>query len=188
MRTLPLYAVEAIDHLVQPADFDGIDLASPALSLLNDFKHSHPTIVDADTPAAEVLEMMSHDHTRLKLVVDTHDELVGLIHIDQLSAQEIMRRVEKGGSRNDILVSDLMLPRARIRALSYQQLEHCRIMDVIHTLQSSGEQHCLVIDRESHQIRGVIWAQDVAERLHITLNIQKAPTFLNIFDSMSDKI
>ncbi|PSJ46650.1 histidine kinase [Zobellella endophytica] len=185
MKTLPLYAVEATDHLVQPADFTGAYLDSPALSLLSDFKHSQPTMIDADTRAADALEMMQHDHTRLKLVVDDRDELLGLIQLEQLSHQAIIRQVAKGDARHDILVTDLMLPRDKIKSFSYQQLEHSTIADVIHTLQSSGEQYCLVIDRESHQIRSVISVQDIAQRLHMPLDIRKTPTLLNIVDTHS---
>ena len=185
MKTLALYAVEAIDHLVQPDDFTDTTLNSPAMKVVTDFKHSQPNMVNASSTARDALEMMHQEQTKLKLVVDNDGELVGLLHIDQLSDQAIMRRVAKGVSRDDILVADLMRPRERIKALAYQQLKHCNIGDVINTLQSSGEQHCVVIDRESHQIRGVISAQDIARRLRVQLNIQQTPTFLHIFDSLS---
>lgn len=185
MKTLSLYSVEAIDHLVQPTDFEGMTLNSPALTVVTDFKHNQPNIVAASTTARDALDMMQQEQTKLKLVVDHDAELVGLLHLDQLSDQSIMRRIAFGDSRNDITVADLMRPRERIKALAYQQLQHCSIADVVNTLQSSGEQHCVVVDRESHQIRGVISAQDIARRLRMQLHIQQAPTFLHIFDSLS---
>ncbi|MBL1376795.1 CBS domain-containing protein [Zobellella iuensis] len=185
MKTLHLYAVEHRDHLVQPGDIPDLELNSPALGLLNDFKQNPPTMIDADTRAADVLEMMHHDHTKLKLVVDSREELLGLIHLDQLSDQAFVQRVANGDSRNEILVTDLMCPRDKLRALDYQQLQQGAIADVIHALQSNGERHCLVIDRESHQIRGLISARDIAQRLGMRLDIRKTPTFLNIFDSLS---
>ncbi|WP_397471739.1 CBS domain-containing protein, partial [Rheinheimera sp.] len=171
MKTLALYAVEAIDHLVQPADFDDTTLSSPALSVVTDFKHSLPNMISATSSASDALEMMQQEQSKLKLVVDNDGEMVGLLHLEQLSDQAIMRRVAFGDSRDDILVADLMRPRGRIKALAYQQLKQCNIADVVNTLQSSGEQHCLVIDRESHQIRGVISAQDIARRLKVNLHI-----------------
>jgi len=184
MKTLALYAVEAIDHLVQPADFEGATLSSPALSVVTDFKHSQPNMINASTSAADALEMMQQEQSKLKLVIDKEGELVGLLHIDQLSDQAIMRRIAFGQNRNDILVADVMRPRERIKALAYQQLKHCTIGDLVNTLQSSGEQHCVVIDRESHQIRGIISAQDIAKRLRMKLHIQQQPTFLHIFDNL----
>ena len=52
MKTLALYAVEAIDHLVQPADFDDTTLSSPALSVVTDFKHSLPNMISAASSAS----------------------------------------------------------------------------------------------------------------------------------------
>ncbi|MBZ9612437.1 CBS domain-containing protein [Rheinheimera maricola] len=185
MKTLSLYAVEAIDHLVQPADFDDTTLLSPALSVVTDFKHSQPNILSAATKACDAQDMMQQEHSRLKLVVDDSSELVGLLHLEQLSEQTLMRHIALGVNRDDIRVADVMRPRERIKALAYQQLQHCNIADVVNTLQSSGEQHCVVIDRESHQIRGVISAQDIARRLKVQLTIAQTPTFLHIFDSLT---
>jgi CBS domain containing-hemolysin-like protein len=185
MKTLALYPVEAIDHLVQPDDFDGTTLSSPALHVVTDFKHSQPNMISSTSSARDALEMMQQEQAKLKLVVDNDGEMVGLLHLEQLSDQAIMRRVAFGDSRDDIKVADLMRPRERIKALAYQQLKHCSIADVVNTLQSSGEQHCVVVDRESHQIRGVISAQDIARRLKMPLQIQQQPTFLHIFDSIS---
>lgn len=185
MKTLALYSVENIDHLVQPTDFSGTTLQSPALSIVTDFKHSAPNMIDANTGAREARLMMQQEHSKLKLVIDQDGELVGLLPIEQLSEQAMMRHIAFGASRDDIRVADLMRPRERIKALAYQQLQQCNISDVVNTLQSSGEQHCVVIDRINHQIRGVISAQDIARRLKMPLPIQQAPTFLHIFDSLA---
>ena len=102
MKTLALYAVEAIDHLVQPADFDDTTLSSPALSVVTDFKHSLPNMISATSSASDALEMMQQEQSKLKLVVDNDGEMVGLLHLEQLSDQAIMRRVAFGDSRDDI--------------------------------------------------------------------------------------
>ncbi|WNO60298.1 CBS domain-containing protein [Rheinheimera sp. MMS21-TC3] len=185
MKKLPLYTLESIDHLVQPADFAGTAMTSPALNVLVDFKHNQPNTILASTSAADALALMQQEQTKIKLVVDNNDILTGLIDVDLLSDQAIMRHVANGQNRLDIKVTDLMRPRDRIKGIAYQQLKNCTIADVINTLQSSGEQYCLVVDRENHQIRGIISAQDIARRLRIPLTIQQAPTFLHIFDSLS---
>jgi Mg2+/Co2+ transporter CorC len=117
-------------------------------------------------------------------VIDANQELIGLISYEQLSIQNVLQRLGKGVNRTDLTVADLMRPRSEIKALAYEQIKHCTIGDVLNTLQHNGEQHCLVIDTESHHIRGVISASDIANRLHIPVHIEKAPTFLNIFDRM----
>ncbi len=182
MRKLNVYTVDHIDHLVQPSEFHDTTLTSPALQIFNDFKVAAPAIVDADTPALEASEMMKHEHATIKLVGDAKQELIGLISTAELSTQNIMQHVSKDVKAADLLVSDLMRRREDIIALSYQQLQHCSVGDVLNTLQHNGEPYCVVIDLDSHQIRGVISAREIATRLHVPAPvIEPNPTFLSIF-------
>jgi len=185
MKTLSLFNLDAVDQLIQPTDFTETTLNSPALSVLSDFKHNQPTMIEGNTSAAQALQMMQLEHCQLKLVVDADERMLGLIHIEQLSEQALLRQVIQGNSRDEIKVRDLMRPRERIKALAYQQLQNCTIADVVNTLQSNGEAFCLVVDRDNHQIRGVIHAQELARRLHMPLAIRQQPTFLRIFDSLT---
>ncbi|WP_337879522.1 histidine kinase [Rheinheimera sp.] len=182
MRKLNLFAVETADHLVQPAEFADTSLDTAALEFVTDFKHNSPMMIDAETCAVEAEDMMKHEHSKLKLVIDANQEMIGLISFEQLSIQNVLQRMGKGINRKDLTVADLMLPRSEVKALAYQQLQHCSIGDVLHTLQSHGEQYCLVIDTDSHHIRGLMSAADIASRLHVPVHIEKTPTFLNIFD------
>lgn len=185
MRKLTVYTVDHIDHLVQPTEFSDTTLASPALQIFSDFRHSAPAILDAETKALEALDMMKHEHSTLKLVVDANREMVGLISTEQLSSQNIMQHVSKDVKASDLQVADLMRPRENILALSYQQIQYCTVGDVLNTLQHNGEQYCVVIDLDNHQIRGVISASEISGRLHLPpLEINKQPTFLNIFDRL----
>lgn len=185
MKKLALFNLDAVDQLMQPADFAETTLNTPALSVFTDFKQSQPTIIEGNTSAASAHEMMQQEHCQLKLVVDADEKMTGLIHIEQLSEQAIMRQVIQGADRHEIKVRDLMRPRDSVKALAYQQLQNCTIADVVNTLQSSGEQYCLVVDRDNHQIRGLIHAQDLARRLRMPLAIRQQPTFLRIFDSLT---
>ncbi len=185
MKKLALFNLDAVDQLMQPTDFAETTLQSPALSVFTDFKQSQPTMIAGTTCAAQALTMMQQEHSQLKLVVDSHNVLIGLIHIEQLSEQAIMRQVIYGAKRHEITVSDLMRPRDKIKALAYQQLQNCTIADLVNTLQSSGEQYCVVVDRDRHHIRGLIHAQDLARRLRMPLAIRQQPTFLRIFDSLN---
>lgn len=185
MRTLTTYHIDQIDHLIQPNEFADMSLKSPALHILNDFKTNPPAILDADTKALDALEMMKHEHSALKLVVDAKQEMVGILSTAELSSQNIMQHVSKDVKAADLSVGDLMRPRDNLMALSYQQLQYCTVGDVLNTLQHCGEAYCAVIDIEQHQIRGVISAREIASRLHIPpVDITRQPNFLNIFDRL----
>lgn len=184
MKKLHLFAVERADHLVQPTEFSDTTLNTTALHFVTDFKTNSPAMLDANTCAIEAAEMMHLEHSKLKLVVDQQQEMIGLISQEQLSSQHLMKRLGKGIQRKEVTVSDLMQPRSEIKALSYQQLQHCTIGDVLTTLQSHKEPYCLVVDTTSHHIRGLLCASEISKRLHISLHIEKGPTFLNIFNEV----
>lgn len=184
MRTLTAYTLDQIDHLVQPAEFQDATLKSPALSIFTDFRSSNPMLLDENTPALEAEEMMRHERSQLKLIVDSNREMVGVLSSDQFSSQNLMRLVNKDVKAKDLTVKDVMQPRAEVMGLSYQQLQHCTVGDVLNTLQKAGEPYAVVIDHENHQIRGIISARDITARLHIApVQIEKAPTLLTMLAS-----
>ncbi len=184
MKQLPLYSLDALDHLVQPSEFHQHELNTPAIQWLTDFQQHQPSLLEADTLATDALLMLEREHSDLKLVVDAKEELLGLIGPEQLSAQSIMRRVVLGEARNEVRVRDLMLPRARLKALAYDDLHHCRIGDVLNTLRREGQCYCLVLDRAQHQIRGVLSSEAIARRLELPWTVTPAPTFLQLCDSV----
>ena len=96
MKTLSLFNLDAVDQLVQPTDFTETSLNSPALSVLSDFKHNQPTMIEGNTSATQALQMMQLEHCQLKLVVDADERMLGLIHIEQLSEQALLRQVIQG--------------------------------------------------------------------------------------------
>jgi CBS domain containing-hemolysin-like protein len=119
-------------------------------------------------------------------VVDAACEMVGVLSSDQFSSQNLMRLVSKDVKAKDLTVKDVMQPRADVMGLSYQQLQHCTVGDVLNTLQKAGEPYAVVIDHEKHQIRGIISARDITARLHIApVQIEKAPTLLNMLNLAS---
>lgn len=181
MKNLHLVELDTTAHLVQPEEFYEISLDSSAHNIFTDFKKHKPLVIEADTPASDALYIMKKSHVRMQLVVDNNDEMIGTISQNELDEQQFLIQLNKGFDRDLILVRDLMLPRSEIKALDYTLLDNLTISDLIESLQKHGMQHCLVIDSESNQIRGVISATDIARRLHIPLEIQTPKTFADIF-------
>jgi CBS domain-containing protein len=134
MKTLRLYSLESIDHIVSPTDFDQLSLRSPALDVFTDFKNFKPLIIDEDTKAVDAHILMERAHVALKIVIDKNGEFSGIIGLDDLSDEILIKNVSLGVNRGDILVSDLMKPRNQIYAFDYEQLTHVWVMDVIEAL------------------------------------------------------
>jgi DeoR family transcriptional regulator, catabolite repression regulator len=188
MHTITLFPVNSVARMVQPDDFSELTINSPATEFFTDFKKHRPLTIDGSTPAIDVEMLMRRAHVRLKLVVDADGEFIGTISADDLSQQNFMIRIANGDRLHDITVSDMMCPKHEILALDIDQLERSSIGDVIESLQRSGQQHCLVVDRAHDHIRGLISASDVARRLHMPIRIEKVPTFVDIFKSIRPQL
>lgn len=185
MKKIHLMSLDNVEHLVQPEDFNEITSDSPALTIFTDFKQHLPLVIDADTPAIQADYMMKKAHVRLKLVVDENNELIGTISLQELNGQHIQILQNQGMDRKEINVRDLMIPRSQQKVVNYQQLVDATIGDVLDALQTNGTLHCLVVDTDQHQIRGIISASDIARRLHVPVEISAPATFVDIFRAVN---
>ncbi|MBV7314720.1 histidine kinase [Shewanella sp. NIFS-20-20] len=188
MKILNAYPIHKIDHLTQPHHLTNINLESAASEVFLDFHHAPPSMIDADTQAIGAQEMMRHEHCAIKMVIDRDEDLIGIITQEALSPQAITQHQNKFTPKGDITVADLMSPRDQLIALDFQQLLSSTVGDILNTLKLSGLSHCLVVDNQQHEIRGLVDAADIAERLHIPApQTSSKPSFLSIFKYLGGK-
>ncbi|WP_137168391.1 CBS domain-containing protein [Salinimonas lutimaris] len=180
MHSLPLYKTEQVDKLAWPQAQLAVTLHSPALEVMTDFAVREPIVIDDDTPAVELERLMKQSHVKMKLVLDKNEQFVGIVTLTDLSAQHIMQKVSEGRSREELSARDFMQPKTTLHSFDYEQLSRAKVGDVVETLKNNGHHHCLVTDRESHEIRGVISVSDIARILRLPLDIQQQPTFAEL--------
>lgn len=188
MHTITLFPVDSVAHMVQPDEFNDLDMNSPAIEFFTDFKSHRPLTIEGSTLAVDVEMLMRKAHVRMKLVVDADNEFIGTISTDDLSEPSFMIRIANGERLDEITVSDMMCPKRCLMALDLEQLQRSSISDIIDCLQRSGQQHCLVVDRSHDHIRGLISASDIARRLHVPIRIERVPTFVDIFRTVHRQI
>lgn len=179
-----LYPVDSIDQLAWPETSTGLSLDSPALAVMTDFQYHQPRFVDGDDSASAVEQAMLRAHVRLQLVVDDHLQFLGLVSLDDLNSQEILKRVANGYGREDLSARDFMRPRGDLRALDYQELRKASVRDLVETLKDNEHQHYLVVDRNSHRIRGVISSSDLARKLQLDIQVHKGSSFVAIYNAL----
>lgn len=182
MKNLALCDLEPIDELAWPIE-SGVDLDSPALTIFTDFEKSTPIVVDATTLAVDAEALMMNAHVRLVIVVDD-SHFLGVVCLDDLNLQEMIKREINGISRTDLTVADFMQMRNELKAFSFEDLQKSTINDVVETLQKRGQQHCIVVERDRHKIRGIISASDIARKLSVPININMNSSFVNIFNAL----
>lgn len=182
MRNLELFSTASIDHLLWSSDEDITKLSSPALSIFTDFDHSQPMVIDSSTHALEALEIMNKTHGFMRLVVDRNNNFLGVITKHRLLHRKMVKLANKfGSSLEELLVTDMMIPRDKLMALDYEQITTANVSDVVRSLQQNGLHHILVVDHQQHHIRGLISANDVARKLRVPIDIEQPPSFMHIF-------
>lgn len=184
MTKLNLYQIESFDELARPEAIQDITLDSPALSVLTDFTHYAPLVTDVDEKAADIEQKMLRNHVRLKLVVDKANQFLGLISLEDLNAQEILKKVAQGYTRDDLSAFDFMRSKNALKALDYKELKQATVGDLVQILKDNPHQHYLVIDRGLHKIRGVISASDLARKLRLDINVNQRSSFVDVYLSL----
>lgn len=184
MNTIALIDAVRVDQIASPsndlADRGTLNLTSPALAVFTDFAVQEALVVESETPILEAEAMMKHSHVRLKLVINRDQTFLGVLALEDIQEAELIKKVAEGYSRQELKVADLMRKRNELDMLDYGDLCSMTVSDLLTSLQDYQRQHCLVVDRNKDQIRGVVSASDIVRKLRIPLCIQKSPKFADL--------
>ena len=183
MKTLNLYPTTTVDDLAWPAEVAGLAMDSSALLFFTDFKQVKPLVIESTVSAVEVKRLMQKAHVRLKFVLNESGQFIGIVSADDLIDRKIVQKVSEGRKREEIALTELMTPKRDLKALDYQEVADASISEVIRKLKDSGEQHCLVVDRGNHKIRGIFSASDISRKLHLPIDIQDKSSFYKVFSA-----
>lgn len=127
---------------------------------------------------------------RLLFVMNADDVLVGLITASDLFGETPITHMQKhGGLREDILVQDIMTPRAKLKTLQMADVIRARVGDIIETMKDFGRQHILVVDKQgdesNERICGLFSTTQISRQLGIEINLSpRASTFAEFKSSM----
>ena len=155
----------------------------PATLVMTDLHKIKAFTVDATASIDFANSKMIACGIRLLFVLNADDELVGLITATDLSGEMPITHMQKhGGSRDSILVQDIMTPRAKLKTLQMTDVSKARVGDIIETMKDFGRQHILVVERldgeTSERICGIFSTTQIGRQLGIELNISpRANTF-----------
>ena len=177
MHTLPLYKTENVDKLAWPELPNRLTLQSPASTIFTDFKEHMPLVIDYDAKATELEHLMKQSHVKMKIVLDKHNQFAGIVTLGDLTEQRMVQKVSQGSAREELKAADFMQPKSALQSFDYESIQHATVGDIVETLKDNGQQHCLVIDRQEHTIRGIISVSDIARELRLPLDIQAQPSF-----------
>lgn len=184
MSNLQLNSIGNIRQLANPVEHLELSLTSPALEFFTDFTEVQPLVVESSLSAVDTVKLMKKTHVRLKLVVNSEDEFVGIVSADNLLERKIVQKLDKGEARSDLPVTDFMIPRSKLKVLEYKEIENSTINKVISALENSGQQHCLVVDSNENIIRGLFSVSDISRKLKVDIDIHDQPSFSKLADRL----
>lgn len=185
-RHVRLQEITDVQHLLSPEQVQPtIGLHSPAREVMTDFEKVKPVTVSQDMPVADALERMKSQHVRLLFATNASGAFTGVITARDIMGRRVLAYAETHGiARGDVLVKHIMVLKDSLQALTFEQLKHAKIGDVMVTLKDSGEQHVLVIDEgiaRVKRVRGIISASDISRLLKVGFDVMyEAKSFAEI--------
>ena len=182
MKTLTYVSTKSVNELIWPKTIENINIYSPAVTVFTDFKKAGPRVIEANTRADELVQLMRKEHVRMKIVVDADNHFVGIVSLEDLSEDIFIKQVANGFKRSELMVADLMRSKDVLLALSYTSLQHSDIESLLFSQRNNKLQHLLVIDEETKAIRGVISSNDVARQLRLDIDVGFS-SFAQIYES-----
>ena len=128
------------------SDAKPITLADKAETVLTDFKTIQPFSITSTATIDETNNRMIACGVRLLFAAEPDGILHGLITYTDLFGEKSIQYIkEHGGSRDDILVQDIMTPLAQLEALRQEDILKSTVGDIVETIKTVGRQHMLVI-------------------------------------------
>jgi len=168
-----------------------VTLEDPALSVMTDFTQvSAHNISPLETIEAARVKMI-HYGVRMLFVVDSRNQILGLITSTDLTGEKPMLIIQtQGVQHTDVLVKDIMTPRDRLEVLCMDDVGKAKVGQVVSTLQKHGRQHALVAERRndhSQGLRGMFSATQISRQLGTPLHPSLvAQTFAELGAHLSD--
>ena len=157
---------------VQPAP-DRVQLDSPALDAMTDLTRTTAVIVLPGDTVDEAHRRMIQRGVRLLLVVNQDRKVMGVITAEDLSGERpVQIAVEQGMHRDEVLVRHVMTPGACLQVLDLEQVRAAKVGHIVATLQHSGRQHTLVVDRNEKRevrLRGIFSTTEISAVNHVPL-------------------
>ncbi|HET7922053.1 MAG TPA: CBS domain-containing protein [Gammaproteobacteria bacterium] len=172
--SLPIKLASADAVLMRPENTlpQHISMQSPALDAMTDLAHVAPVSVVPDLPINQAEEQMRLGNVRLLFVVSERGEWLGLLTYNDLRGGRALKvQGESGVSRGEVLVRDIMTPRARLEVMHMRDVVEARVGDIIETLMRTGRQHALVEEHgaDGNAIRGIFSSTRIGKQLGVQL-------------------
>jgi CBS domain-containing protein len=180
----------------QPAPAPAVTMDSPAMSVMTDLTKVKAATTSPATTLPQAEQLMIYLGVRMLFVVTEMPSLEGLITTTDLHGDRAMRIARQRKLRYDELsVGDVMVARAALDAIDFEQMAAATVRNVVATLKKFGRNHLLVVEGGSTEpvprvrlvtpsparVRGVISRAQVERQLGTAIDlVEVAQSFADI--------
>ena len=155
-----------------------ITLDAPALTVMTDLTRVDAATIGMHESMDAANQTMIRLGIRLLFVNGSDGGFAGLITATDILGEKPMRLVQERGVRHsEIQVVDLMTPVGMLDALTFHDVRHASVGNVVATLKLAGRQHTLVIDSDgggAQSVRGIFSASQISRQLGMPVDTSAA--------------
>jgi CBS domain-containing protein len=160
-----------------------VTAGSPALQVMTDLTRVTPATIRPQAPLAGANQFMITRGVRLLLVVDDHENVLGVTTAaDLLGERPMLVATQRRLRRDELTVADVMTGAEHVEVIALADVEGARVGHVLATLRRAGRQHALVVDHDvlsparpleapakRVMVRGIFSISQIARQLGVAL-------------------
>jgi CBS domain-containing protein len=175
-----------------------VTLESPALEVMTDLRQVPAVTLEPEATVEGANAKMIRNGVRLLFVTDARHRLLGLITATDILGEKVVQAMqERGVSRQEVLVREIMTRRERLDAIDLHEVRGAKVGHVLSTLKQAGRQHAMVVEISHpsfHEqlvmlpqvsapqiVRGLFSTTQIARQLGLPLHgLELATTFAEV--------
>ncbi len=148
-----------------------VNLDSPAIDILTDFKSRPPACVSPNKTIHQALEQMKADGVKSLLVVDEdNNTIIGLISARGIQgARPGIIAQRNGMNLSEVTVGLAMIPYEQIDTINLEYLSNARVGHIVRLLHEKGINYLLVVENlkfnSGEVVRGIFSASRIGRQL-----------------------
>ena len=146
-----------------------VNLGDPALLVITDLSKVSLVVARPNASMESANAKMIRYGVRMLLVLDSNDQVAGLLTANDLLGEKPMRFLQNiGGTYADIMVRDLMTPQRELEVMKIEDVNNAEVGHIVATLKKSGRQHGLVVSEGAdgkQTVSGIFSITQIARQL-----------------------
>jgi len=146
-----------------------VNLGDPAISVMSDLSKVSVVVARPTASMESANTKMIRYGVRMLLVLDSNDQVAGLLTASDILGEKPMRFLQNmGGTYTDIMVRDIMTTQRELDVLKIDDVKTAEVGQIVASLKKSGRQHSLVVqegDDGRQTVCGIFSITQIARQL-----------------------